>query len=474
MTQPLSEPRLPALRRDARGQRRVDIRAVFALALPLMLNSAVQLMLNLTDTWFIGRLSMEAMAAIGATHFLAIVFLLGLGGVGLCVQTLVAQAYGGARLSAAGHSAWLGLWGAALTIPLFIAIAYAGRWLFTPFGLDADVGLLAHAWWWPRLLGGPFAVALWTLTGFFNGIGRTRVTFFVMVVVGIANAVLNEIFIFRLGWGIAGSGWATTLALAGGAAFAMALFLSRSWQETFRTRAGWRPDVAGLRRLFALGIPTGLFPAVDLVSISLFQLMQVRLGIVQGAATQIVMTLTSMAYLPAMGIALAGTTLVGQSIGAGDHDWARRMGNTVIVMSVIYMGAVGVLIALAGPWLVPLFVDPSQPGTREVVTLGVTLIWIAGAYQLFDAVNLASAFCLRGAGDVTRPTLYLIALAWFGFVPLAHMLSFESGQGWIAFLPQFGWGAVGGWTAALIYIVALGVMMGMRWRSGAWRRIRLT
>ncbi len=103
--------------------------------------------------------------------------------------------------------------------------------------------------------------------------------------------------------------------------------------------------------------------------------------------------------------------------------------------------------------------------------MGLKLVWIAGAYQVFDALNLASAFCLRGAGDVRAPTLYVIALAWLGFVPLAHMASFAPGQGWVDALPQFGWGTVGGWTAALLYVVALGLIMWLRWRSGAWRRM---
>ena len=68
----------------------------------------------------------------------------------------------------------------------------------------------------------------------------------------------------------------------------------------------------------------GAMYAADLFGLALFQLMQVRLSPVEGASTQIVMMLTSIAYLPGMGLALAGTTLVGQSIGAGDRDWARK------------------------------------------------------------------------------------------------------------------------------------------------------
>ena len=463
--------RVPAVRHDGHGRRRVDMRAVAALALPLMLNSAVQLVLNLTDAWFIGRLSVQAMAALGATHFLAIVFFLAFGGVGLCIQTLVAQAYGAHASRRASRATWLGAWAALLTAPAFVAVALPAHALLGLFGLEPGIQDLAAQYWTPRLLGGPLAVALWAVSGFFNGIGRARVTLLVMLVVAVANALLNELLIFRLGLGMAGSAWATTASLAVGCVLLVALFLSAALQPGYRTRLTWRASARGLRRVFALGVPTGVFPAVDLVAISLFQLMQVRLGVVEGAATQIVMMLTAIAYLPAIGIAMAGTTLVGQSIGAGDRGWAARLGDRIIALTTAYMGAVGLLIAAGGPWLIPLFTDPADPAAPAVLALGLKLVWIAGAYQMFDALNLASAFCLRGAGDVRAPTLYVIALAWLGFVPLAHMASFAPGKGWTDALPQFGWGTIGGWSAALLYVLALGIVMWLRWRSGAWRQV---
>jgi multidrug resistance protein, MATE family len=85
---------LPALRLDAHGRAHVDQRAVLALALPLMANSAVQIVLNLTDMWFVGRISTTALAAIGAVQWLVLVVVYVLGGIGSAVQTMVAQAQG--------------------------------------------------------------------------------------------------------------------------------------------------------------------------------------------------------------------------------------------------------------------------------------------------------------------------------------------------------------------------------------------
>jgi len=135
---------------------------------------------------------------------------------------------------------------------------------------------------------------------------------------------------------------------------------------------------------------------------------------------------------------------------------------------------VSVVLALAGPWLLPLFVSPSDPSAAQVIELARTLLWIAAGYQIFDGVNLGAGFCLRGAGDVRVPAALVLLISWFGFVPLVYMLSFAPGQGWVHVLPQFGWGAVGGWAALVLYTLALATTMWLRWRSGAWRTISLT
>jgi len=199
----------------------------------------------------------------------------------------------------------------------------------------------------------------------------------------------------------------------------------------------------------------------------------VKLDAAAGAATQIAMMLTTIAYLPGLGIALAGTTLVGQSIGAGDRDWAMKVGTRVTVFAAAYMGGMGILLALCGPWLMPLFIAAHDAQSAAVVALGVKILWFAAVYQFFDGLNLGSGFCLRGAGDALVPAALVLGLAWLLFVPLAHMLIFASGQGWVDVLPQLGWGALGGWAALVLYVLLLGSMLFVRWRSGAWRRLRI-
>ena len=465
--------RLPALRTDAAGRRRVDYRAVAALAAPLFLNSSVQAVLNLTDTWFIGHISTAAMAGVGAVYWFVIVFVLIFGGVAMAVQTLVAQAYGAGARHEAAQFAWSGFWAALLLAPLFLAVSLCGHWVLAPFGLAPQIQVAALEFWFPRMLTAVFGVALWAISSFYNGIGRTRVTLILMLTVAILNAVLNQLFIFELGLGVGGAGWATGAAQLAGVALGIALFLSAPLRREYATHRHWRLRLPMLGRVYALGVPMGLFPAVDLTGLALFQVMMAKLGSVAGAATQIVMMMTSIAYMPAVGIASAGTTLVGQSIGAGDRNWARKVGNASIRICVAYMGLVSAVLALAGSWLLPLLVTGADPNAQAVVELARTLLWIAAGYQIFDGFNLGAGFCLRGAGDVRTPTLLVVLLSWGCFVPLAHVLSFSPGQGLVGFLPQLGLGAAGGWSALLLYTFVLGAAMFLRWRSGAWRRIEL-
>jgi MATE family multidrug resistance protein len=465
------EAALPALRLDAAGGRHIDMRSIAAMALPLVLNSTVQAVLNLTDTWFIGRLSTSATAAIASIHWLALLAIFLIGGVAMGVQTLAAQAFGAGRYRRSSRVAWLGLWASALTIPAFGLTVVFGPSMIRGFGLVPDVESLAIEFWIPRMIGGPLAAALWAANAFFNGIGRTRITLAVGLIVLGSNAVLNEIFIFRFGWGMAGAAWATTTAELIGVALAIRMILSM--EPRFAARLTWRPQFKRIVALVALGLPMAMTASADLGAAALFQLMMVQFGVVDGAATQIVTIFTALAYMPGIGLALAGTTLVGQAIGAGDHGWAERLGDRVIAIVACYMGGIGIVIALVGDWLVPLFVNPADARAAEVIALCSSLLWLAAAYQFFDGVNFASAFCLRGAGDARVPALIVLACGTLVFLPLTHFLTFAPGEGWFDAAPGLGFGAVGGWCAILVYVLLIGSALWLRWKNGAWKRIRL-
>jgi MATE family multidrug resistance protein len=464
---------LPAQRIDAAGHAHVDQRAVLALALPLMANAAIQIILNLTDMWFIGHISTAALAGVAAVQWLVLVAVLILGGVASAVQTIAAQSFGARRYVRASQAVWIALWATLGATPLFVAAGASGHLMLAPFGLKPEIELLATSFWFPRVGGAAFGVAAWGMLGFFNAIGRPRITLLITVATTLANVLFNDVFIFHLGWGVAGSGWATTVAQALGLLLCIVIFVQPPYRQKFKSHLTWKLHWPQLREQLKLGLPSGLLPAADLLGTSIFQMMQVRLGTVDGAATQMAMMLTSVAYMPGFGIAQAGTTLVGQSIGAGNRDWGMRLGSRIIVMAALYMGGIGVLLAIAGPVLLPLFAQAGDAEALSAVALGEQLLWLAAIYQAFDGLNMGSSLCLRGAGDVVVPAALVIPVSWIIFVPLAHSLTFTPEQGWVHFLPQFGYGAIGGWAALVVYVMLLGTTMCLRWRSGAWQRIKL-
>ena len=237
----------------------------------------------------------------------------------------------------------------------------------------------------------------------------------------------------------------------------MVLFLRGEIGRRYRSRLMWRPSWPVIRAQLMVGLPIGVMYGADVLGLALSQMMIAQTGATGAAATQIVMALTSMAYMPTIGIALAGTTLVGQSIGAGSRDWANRMGNVVIAMCAALMAFVAVLLLVVGPWVLPLFVSS---GGAAAATW-----WRSGWYccgprrrtRSSTDCTAASGFCLRGAGDTRVPAATALVLSWFLFVPLAHTLIFAPGQGWIDGLPQYGLGAKGGWLALMTYCTLLGL-----------------
>ena len=464
---------LPAQRVDAAGKAHVDLRTVARLAAPLMATNAVQALLNLTDLWFIGRLSTDAVAAMGAIYWIMSCAILLFGGVGLAVQTFVAQAYGSRRGARASRALWNALWASLALIPVFLTLSYVGPWLLHPFGLEPQVEQLALEYWRPRMAGAFIGSMAWAALGFFNGISAVRFTMAVVVTTTVTNAIANQWFMFELGMGMKGSAWATNLAQLVGVVLALTLFLRGETGRRYRSRLTWRPKWPVIRAQLAVGLPIGVMYGADVLGLALSQMMIAQTGAIGAAATQIVMALTSMAYMPTIGIALAGTTLVGQSIGAGDRAWASRVGNVIIALCAAQMAFVAVLLLVVGPWVLPWFVSSGGPSADDVVALGLVLLWPAAAYQIFDGLYCGAGFCLRGAGDTRVPAATALVLSWFLFVPLAHTLIFAPGQGWFDGLPQYGLGARGGWLALMIYVVLLGSAMFWRWRAGRWQSMRI-
>ena len=176
-------------------------------------------------------------------------------------------------------------------------------------------------------------------------------------------------------------------------------------------------------------MPIGVMYGADVLGLALSQMMIAQTSATGAAATQIVMALTSMAYMPTIGIALAGTTLVGQSIGAGNREWANRLGNVIIAMCAALMAVVAILLLVVGPWVLPLFVSSGGPSAGDVVALGLILLWPAAAYQIFDGLYFGVELLPARRGRYARAGGDRAGLSWFSVRAAGAHADLRAGAG---------------------------------------------
>lgn len=452
-----------ARRHNSHGASRVDMPTIMALAGPLMLNSAIQSVLNLTDTWFISRLSTSATAAMASIYWPILCCILFLGGVALSVQTFASQAMGAGRYRRAAHTAWSGIYASLSTAPIFMGLALSGPWLIALFPIDHAIQNLAVSYWVPRLLvSAPLGLVTLSITCFFSSVNFVRYSLIVAVVTALANIPFNQYFMFDCNMGMSGSAWGTVAAQAVGLLLATCLFFGPKMRALFSTHLTYRR--VSIKKPWALGLPMGFGMTADLIGLAIFQWVLVSTSTVAGAASQIIMMLSSCAYMPGFGIAIAGTTFVGRSLGAHEPQWARIIGSRIILLCVGFMGCVGLLLGVLSPWLLPLFIAINDPNGPELLHLMTTLVWIAAAYQFMDGFNLGSAFCLRGAEDALVPAIITAASSFLLWMPLTAYLTLGTiiDTPWLHLHGKH-LGAVGGWLATFFYVLVLGSALGIRW-----------
>jgi MATE family multidrug resistance protein len=404
-------------------------------------------------------------------------------GVLSLVNTFVSQAVGAGRPHEVARYAWAGVWLAAIAwAAVLLPVSFAMPWVFAQMGHGERVTELETSYAQVMMRGG-LAVALGkAMSNFFFGIQRPRVITVAAIAGNAVNLVLNYVLIFgrdglpSLGlpgvpgvepMGVTGAAVATVIGTAAETAIPMAVFLGRRIDAEFGIRRAWRPDLDAIRDLVRLGMPAALQSGSELVTWAIFMTVLVgKFGDVALSAGWSTLRYVHVSFMPAYGFGIAITSLVGKHIGAGRHDLAADRARVGLLMTVGYMAACGLLIlAFREPMLSVFARGPNTPPevADEVIAIGKTLMVAAALFQVFDAAGIVFASALRGAGDTFWPGVLTVVLSWALIV----------GGGWalVEFAP--GLGPLGPWIGASAYIVALGVLLGVRWQRGAWRSIRV-
>ncbi len=212
-----------------------------------------------------------------------------------------------------------------------------------------------------------------------------------------------------------------------------------------------RPSLPLIRQLMSIGTPA----ALERLSISLGQVifigMVASLGTAQLAAHHLVVTIESLSYMPGYGFAAAASTLVGQSLGAGEPQNARMRGALAIRLCVITMSLIGVALFLLAPWWMTLFTPD-----MDVRLVGASLLRICSLEQPATALYLVSSGALRGAGETRVP--FFIA---FGSMGLRLILAY-------VFISRLNMGTQGAWWAMGIDLWVRGILTYLCFRKGHW------
>jgi len=197
-------------------------------------------------------------------------------------------------------------------------------------------------------------------------------------------------------------------------------------------------------------------------------------GVAHNTAGWIVLRYMHLSFMPAVGLSIAMTAVVGRLIGEGRPDLVRSRTWLGMRVAMAYMGACALVMVVFRHALISLFVhaapshialDPAAAAAvhDQVIAIGAKLLIVAAAFQVFDAMAITLSGALRGAGDTIWPGVVTILLNWV----------FIIGMGWalVVWAPQLE--SMGPWLGAASYIFMLAVVYLWRFQSGAWTRIKL-
>jgi MATE family multidrug resistance protein len=446
---------VPARARGAAG----GVREVATLAAPIVLTQLSQTIMHVVDSAFVGRLGAAELGAMGfAGIWLWTVFCV-FNGCATGVQTFVSQMHGAGDEAGCGHWVWQALY--AVVLPATAAITLFAL-LVDPFldlvGANAEIHSHAAAFVRTRPLGFA-ALTVWlVLASFFRGLGDTRTPLVATVIANASNALLAWALVFgKLGLpalGIVGAGIATSIAEWIGAAVLVAALLRARTRLRYGTQpiAPSRPEIV---RFLRTGAPIGGQWLLDMSAFAIFTTLVASMGTASIAANQAMLSLLSLSFMQAIGVALAAATLVGRYKGAGDLRAAERSLASALKLGLGVSAIVAALFVGLPHHLLAIYTRDA-----DVLALGRPLLALGAAFQVCDAVGIVVSGALRGAGDTRWPFLVQTSLAWLVRLPLAY-----------GFAVLLGGGVVGAWCGEFVFVSILSGVLWWRFRAGAWRDV---
>jgi MATE family multidrug resistance protein len=443
-------------------------REVLAISLPLVASMGSITLMHFTDRMFLANYSLDAIAAAlpaGIASFTSIAFFMG---VANYTNAFVAQYTGAQAFNRVGAALWQGIYFSLLAALLLASLYFVSGPLFDFIGHSPNVRALEVTYFNILTLGAGLVVLGSALACFYTGRGLTRTVMLVHMVGAGVNIPLDYCLINGVGpfpeLGIVGAAIATVTASVTIVTIFSLLIFSPKNRARFGTWKNRAFDSDLFARLMRYGLPSGIQFFLEIFGITFFIQMLGRLGDLELAASNIVLAIEMLAFLPMVGFHIGNATLVGQAIGRGRPEDGVYSTSSALHITMAYMMLLAAAFVLAPEPLLNLFRgnDHTPAQYTEIMDLGVVLMRFVAVFCFFDALNLIFSGAIKGAGD-TRFIMWTIAALSVGVMIVPVYVAVE----------VIGAGIYTAWTLATLYISALGLAFMLRYRQGKWKGMRV-
>ena len=436
-------------------------RAILMLAIPMVLEMAMESLFGVVDVFWVARLGEDAISTVGLTESLmTLVFAIAMG-AGMAATAMVSRRIGekdeAEAQVVAVQTIALGVFLSLITAVVGYQMAPA---LLGGMGATAEVVHFGSGYTRMYFAGITSLYLLFMVNAVLRGAGDAATAMRALWIANGVNILLNPCLIFGLGpfphLGIVGSAVGTIVGRSIGVVYGIWM-LTRG---TGKLKVAWRRiqlDLEVMLRLVRLSLG-GIFQyLVQMASWLVLVRMIATFGSAAVAANTLALRVIIFAILPSWGLSNAAATLVGQNLGAGKPERAETAVWRTGLYNMIFLGSIGVLFLLFAESIVHLFTsDPS------VAPLAVKALRFFSCGNISYGYGMVTVQALNGAGDTRTPTLLNGVAFWAIQIPLAYLLAYHTSLG-----------LAGAWVAVVTGDSALAVMGVLWFRTGRWRGIKV-
>ncbi len=391
-------------------------RVLLTLSIPLMVNSMIQTMYNLVDGIWVSKISSVHFAAtsfVFPVNFLFIAL-----GIGLSVAgtSILSQLVGAGR-EELGRRYTTQIIAASVLLSVVFAIigVILSPFIVKSMGGTGDILKYGNIYLRITFLELPFIFLFFSINSIKNAQGDTLTPTILSGISALMNMVLDPIFIFTFGWGVAGAAWATVLSRALLAGYGAKLIFDRSniLRPNFKN---FRFDKSILDEIIRVGLPATIGQSGAAFGFIILNGFIVSYGTATMAAFGMVNRITSLIMQPAMGIGAALTAVIGQNIGAGKIDRSRESFNKASILT-LAMGLVGcIFLLIFNERLVNFFIQSKDD--PEVIRQGITyMAYVAFTMPLMGMFSVFQGV-FQGSGHTRHSMAMEVCRLWLIRIPM--------------------------------------------------------